>query len=338
MRPIHFIEGNRQRSISQNTYYLLSMKGANCLNPSAMLFLKNGLRLLRPVAVIASSVVIIFSGVFPLFAYYDLPNGVLSAVSLLLLVGCFVIHGALTHALNDYTDYLSGTDQHSPAYLSGGSRVIQEGRIAPHTLKWIGYGLAIGLLVIAGILALLSYYPLALLLVIGVWGAASYSLPPLRFSYIPLAGEWLSTFPSAFFLGLAGVWIMLGDFPEWAVQNAVINALYCIAWVMIHHIPDLQADQQASPVKRTSVVWSVAMFGPKYSALPAIVYMILIGLCGLWLGTDRLWAAIGVVIIVILSIFFIIKTDTQNAEQVTTCEKKLLLLAMINAVWLGIFI
>ncbi len=314
------------------------MKGANCLNPSAMLFLKNGLRLLRPVAVIASSVVIIFSGVFPLFAYYDLPNGVLSAVSLLLLVGCFVIHGALTHALNDYTDYLSGTDQHSPAYLSGGSRVIQEGRIAPHTLKWIGYGLAIGLLVIAGILALFGYYPLALLLVIGVWGAASYSLPPLRFSYIPLAGEWLSTFPSAFFLGLAGVWIMLGDFPEWAVQNAVINALYCIAWVMIHHIPDLQADQQASPVKRTSVVWSVAMFGPKYSALPAIVYMILIGLCGLWLGTDRLWAAIGVVIIVILSIFFIIKTDTQNAEQVTTCEKKLLLLAMINAVWLGIFI
>lgn len=314
------------------------MKGANCLNPSAMLLLKNTIRLLRPIAVITSSVVIIFSGVFPLFAYYDLPKGVLSAVSLLLLVGCFIIHGALTHALNDYTDYLSGTDQHSPAYLSGGSRVIQEGRIAPQTLKWIGYGLAIGLLVVAGVLAVFGYYPLALLLVIGVWGAASYSMPPLRFSYIPLAGEWLSTFPSAFFLGLAGVWIMLGDFPEWAVQNAVINALYCIAWVMIHHIPDLQADQQASPVKRTSVVWSVAMFGPKYSSLPAIVYLILIGLCAFWLGTDRLWAAIGVAVIAILSIFLIVRTDIQDAEQVTACEKKLLLIAMITAIWLGIFI
>lgn len=309
------------------------------MNASSLMLLKNALRLLRPIAVIASSVVIIFSGVFPLFVYYDLPNGVLVAVSLLLLVGCFVIHGALTHALNDYTDYLSGTDQHSPAYLSGGSRVIQEGGIAPHTLKWFGYGLAIVLLILAIVLAVFGYYPLAWLLVIGVWGAVSYSSPPLRFSYIPFVGEWLSTFPSAFFLGLAGVWIILGYFPTWAVQNAVINALYCIAWVMIHHIPDLQADQQASPVKRTSVVWAVATFGSKYSALPAILYMILIGLCTVWLGaTDRLWAALGVFIIVVLSIFWISKTNLQDAQQVTACEKKLLLLAMITAVWLGIFI
>ncbi|WP_046227385.1 prenyltransferase [Paenibacillus dauci] len=301
--------------------------------------LKNSLKLLRPAAVLCSSVAIIFSGVFPLAVYYELSVSSLVTTSLLLLIGCILIHGVLTHALNDYADYLSGTDQLSPAMLSGGSRVIQEGRISPAALHRFGIGLTIVLVAAAAIIALFGHYALAALLLIGIWGAVSYSLPPLRFSYAPLAGEWLSTFPSTFFLGLGGAWLMLGTFPQWAVQNALINALYCVAWVMVHHIPDVDADRQATPVKRTSVVWAADRWGIGYSRLPALVYLGLIALCVIWLlGTGRLWGGAGIAVMVALSVYWICRMDVRDPEQVTNCEKKLLLLAVGGAVWLGIFI
>ncbi|WP_458120717.1 prenyltransferase [Paenibacillus sp. Z6-24] len=300
---------------------------------------KNSLKLMRPAAVLCSSVAIIFSGVFPLAAYYELSASSLIMTAVLLFVGCILIHGVLTHALNDHVDYVSGTDQLSPAMLSGGSRVIQEGRISPAALYRFGIGLTIVLVLTAVVIALFGHYALAALLLIGIWGAVSYSLPPLRFSYYPLAGEWLSTFPSTFFLGLGGAWLMLGTFPEWAVQNAMINALYCVAWVMVHHIPDLEADRQASPVKRTSVVWAADRWGIGYSRLPALLYLGMIALCAVWLiSSGRWWGAAGIAVIVALSVYWIFRMDVQNPEQVTACEKKLLLLAVGGAVWLGIFI
>ncbi|MEW4372310.1 prenyltransferase [Paenibacillus kandeliae] len=301
--------------------------------------LRNAMRLIRPIAVLCSSVAIIFSGVFPLLAYdtISVVNTVL--ISAVLLVGCILIHGILTHALNDYTDYLSGTDQHSPAMLSGGSRVIQEGRITPGLLYRFGLWLTGILLVLDVILLLTGQYRLAILLLVGIWGAASYSLPALRLSYYPLAGEWISTFPSALFLGLGGAWLATGSFPLWSVQNAIINALYCIAWVMVHHIPDLDADRQASPVKRTSVVWSADRWGNEYSRVPALAYMLLIALCCIWLAiSGRYIAAVGMGIIVLLSIWWIWKMDVRQPASVTACEKKLLLLAIAGAVLLGIFV
>lgn len=301
--------------------------------------LRNAMRLIRPIAVLCSSVAIIFSGVFPLLAYDTISVVNIVLISLVLLVGCILIHGILTHALNDYTDYLSGTDQHSPAMLSGGSRVIQEGRITPGLLYRFGLGLTGILLVLDVILLLTGQYRLAILLLVGIWGAASYSLPALRLSYYPLAGEWISTFPSALFLGLGGAWLATGSFPLWSVQNAIINALYCIAWVMVHHIPDLDADRQASPVKRTSVVWSADRWGTEYSRVPALAYMLLIALCGSWLAiSGRYIAAVGIGIIVLLSIWWIWNMDVRQPASVTACEKKLLLLAIAGAVLLGIFV
>src|SRR5699024_12042021 len=111
----------------------------------------------------------------------------------------------------------------------------------------LGKWLSGSLLTIAVLTALLGRYDMAILIVVGVWAAVSYSLPPLQLSYRPFLGEWLSLFPSILFLGLAGPWLMLNQIPMWAVQNAVINALICMAWVMVHHIPDLEADQKAEP-------------------------------------------------------------------------------------------
>src|SRR5699024_12232753 len=100
---------------------------------------------------------------------------------------------------------------------------------------------------------------LAILIVVGIWGAASYSLRPFRFAYVPLAGEWLSLFPSMLLLGLAAPWLMLETIPAWGWQNAFINALWCMSWVMVHPNTDMEADREASPGKTTRVVWAAAM-------------------------------------------------------------------------------
>ncbi|NGZ76420.1 prenyltransferase [Saccharibacillus alkalitolerans] len=304
----------------------------------AVSILKNGLHLMRPAAVGASSVVIIFSGMYPLFLDPAVPAAHALTTAMLLLVGCLLIHGLLTHALNDYTDYRSGTDDRSPAMLSGGSRVIQNGRMTPEAVGRFGFGLAAVLLASAILLIAFGQARLAVLLLIGIWGAVSYSAPPLRLAYIPFAGEWLSTFPSTFALGLGGAWLLLGGLPDWAVQNAWINAVYCIAWVMVHHIPDLEADRQASPVKRTSVVWAADRFGPAFARLPAVAYFALIGLSAIWLAWSGRWAgAAGILVAAALSVYWLAKVDVRDAAAVTACEKKMLLTAIVLAVWLGIF-
>ncbi|RSL33978.1 prenyltransferase [Salibacterium salarium] len=297
--------------------------------------LKNGILLLRWIAVISSSVATIISTMLPL--YVTISVGQWVSLFLLLLFSAFFIHGVLTHILNDYTDYLSGTDEHSPAILSGGSRVIQTGGMSAATLGSIGKWLTIVLFLLAAAFLVFGYVRLGILLAVGLWAAAAYSVPPLRLSYRPFVGEWLCTFPSLLFLGFAGAWLALDTIPEWAVQNATINALVCIAWVMVHHIPDLNADANAVPKKKTTVVWASETLGFHFIRLPAIVYYMLAGGCVMWLGTERLTAGAGVAVSIVAAIVFIIKMDVENAEEVSAVEKILLLLALLTAIWLGIF-
>ncbi|SFJ52591.1 1,4-dihydroxy-2-naphthoate octaprenyltransferase [Halobacillus dabanensis] len=304
----------------------------------ALSTIKTGWLLLRSVAVISSSVATIVSTMLPLYLYFPISGNQWMITFTLLVLGAFLIHGVLTHLLNDYIDDQSGTDAHSPAILSGGSRVIQTGLVSSQTMWQLGKGLIVVLLMTTIAFAFFQFYKLAILLAIGLWGAISYSLPPFRLSYRPFVGEWLATFPSVLFLGLAGAWLTFDTLPEWAVQNAAINALFCIAWVMVHHIPDRDADQQAHPIKQTSVVWAANKFGPAYSRLPALFYFGMTGLCAFWLGTERMWAAFGMVAIVITAICLIFKMDVDDHQQVSNYEKIILILAMINAVWLGIFI
>lgn len=294
--------------------------------------------LLRSIAVVSSSVATILSSMLPLFLYTSIPTEYLIILFVMLTTAAFIIHGVLTHAFNDYTDYHSGTDANSPAILSGGSRVLQQGKISIHTLWLLGKWLAIALLILAVIFAVLAQYKLTILLLIGVWGAGSYSIPPLRLSYRPFLGEWFSLFPSILFLGFAGAWLALGYVPLWAMQNAVINGLICLAWVMVHHIPDLDADKKAVPVKQTSVVWFTTTFGLYYSRFPAVIYLSMAGLCALWLGFDRVWAAGGLSIIIVSALYLVLKMKVEDHEQVSKYEKILLLLAMTTAIWLGIFI
>lgn len=298
---------------------------------------QGGWMLLRLVAVVSSSIVTILSSLLPLFLYSSFAKSYLFFMLIFLSLAAVAIHGLLTHLLNDYTDYLSGTDAESPAILSGGSRVIQKGVVRPHIVWQLGKWLTIVLLVVAIIMAFVAQFKLTILILIGVWAAVSYSLPPLRLSYRPFLGEWLSLFPAIFFLGLAGPWLVLETIPLWAVQNAVINAFVCMGWVMVHHIPDLDADRQAIPKKRTSVVWFVEKFGINFARFPAFIYLTMAGLCAIWLGLDRLWAGLILIGMISYALFLVAKMHPENHEQVTNYEKILLLLAILIAVVLGVF-
>lgn len=294
--------------------------------------------LLRVVAVATSSVAAIMSTWLPLVFGYTFPFITLFLLLLLLIAGAFLVHGLLTHIFNDITDFESGTDAHSPALLSGGSRVIQTGAMSLSTLKRLGGILVITLCLSAIILAFFEQYELAVLIIVGIWGALSYSSAPFKFSYKPFIGEWLSLFPSLCMLGLAAPWIMLSAIPLWGWQNAIVNAVWCMAWVMVHHIPDIEADKKAVPVKRTSVVWSVGRFGNKAAPFPALLYLFFISILAIWIMFTRPVAGLGALVIALYGLFLIMRMNTQKPEAATDVEKKLLLLAMSTAIWLGIFV
>ena len=293
--------------------------------------------LLRVVAVVSSSVAAILSTWLPLVFGYSFSLISLMLLLILLTTGAFLIHGLLTHIFNDITDFESGTDAHSPALLSGGSRVIQTGTLSAGTLKRTGWLLTAVLLAAGSVLAVLGRYELTVLILVGIWGAFSYSGKPFMLSYKPFAGEWLSLFPSLFILGLAAPWIMLDSIPLWGFQNALVNALWCMAWVMIHHIPDIEADKKARPEKRTSVVFFASNFGISAARIPAVLYLVTATAVALWILFTRPAAGIVTLGIIIYSIYLILRMDVDDVTEVTAVEKKLLLSAMITALWLGIF-
>lgn len=295
-------------------------------------------RLSRSIAVVSSSIAAIISSLLPLLLYTSISTKVLGLFFLLLCLAAFAIHGILTHAFNDYTDHFSGTDSHSPGILSGGSRLIQKDSISPKTIWQIASFSTIFLLLLAGALFIAGQYKLVTLLLIGIWAAVSYSLSPLHLSYRPFLGDWLSLFPAMFFLGIAGPWLLLDAIPLWAVQNATINALVCMAWVMVHHIPDIAADKQAVPEKRTSVVWFVDHFGIAFARAPAFLYFLLTALCSFWLGTNRIAAAVTLAVFSTTALFIVGRIEATNHQQTSQAEKSLLLLAIIIAVLLGVFV
>ncbi|MHA6250875.1 prenyltransferase [Oceanobacillus sp. CAU 1775] len=298
--------------------------------------LRSGWMVLRIIAVVSSSFVAILASLLPLFLHTSIPTMHLVLMFLFLSFGALTVHGGLTHLFNDYADFLSGTDEHSPAVLSGGSRVIQEGMLEPAHVYKLGKWVAAALLLFGFIMALLGRVEITILIVAGVWAAISYSLPPFSYSYRPFLGEWLSLFPAIFFLGIAGPWILLDTIPLWAYQHAIINALICMGWVMVHHIPDMEADKQATPKKNTTVVWITEKFGVKYAFVPAFLYLFLAVLCAVWVGVDRPFAAGIVAAVLLIGIFLVLKVNPEDVNQVTNVEKILLLIAIIVGVTLGI--
>ncbi len=318
--------------------YLLSLKDVTNMQSTARTVIETSWTLLRVVAVISSSIATILSSMLPLIFHSNINHERIFLTFILVSFGALIIHGALTHLYNDYADYLSGTDARSPAILSGGSRVIQRNLLSPYLVHQLATHLTISLFIVALVFAMTGYMKLTLLILIGIWAAYSYSMPPLRLSYRPFIGEGLSLFPAIFFLGVAIPWLLLDTIPLWVYQNTIINAFICMAWVMVHHIPDVQADQQANPIKRTSVVWFVEKFGRRAAVVPAIIYLILAAVVALTLFYNRFWHGLIVVLLLAFMARLVMKIDVENVQNVTQVEKLLLISASIIAILLVIWI
>ena len=293
--------------------------------------------LLRVVAVVSSSLATILSNALPLYFYTDLTFLSITNTTLILFIGALIIHGLLTHSLNDVTDYRSGTDTYSPGILSGGSRVLQTGTLSLSNLRQIASWITVFLVLSLALFLYFDYKEFALLTLIGLWGAISYSVKPFQLAYYPFVGEWLSLFPTMFCLGLAPAWILLDNIPLWAWQNASVNALFCMAWVMVHHIPDRDADRQAKPVKQTTVVWAEDIFGEKGTKLPSYLYFFLVACLLLWISLSRPFTVLGAGLLLLYSLIQVKRMETKNLNSVTSTEKKLLLTAFTTALWLGLW-
>jgi 1,4-dihydroxy-2-naphthoate octaprenyltransferase len=302
-------------------------------------FLKGFGMLSRILAVAFSSFVTILSTSIPLILFYPELNNINIFILIgILLLGSFLTHGLLTHIINDLADFKSGTDAHSPGMLSGGSRVIQDKVFTYAQLKFFGVILAAIMAVAAVLFFIFGYTVLGILTILGMWGAYSYSMRPFSFAYKPLLGEWLSLFPSMLALGLAAPWIMLDSIPVWAWFNASINAIWCMAWVMVHHIPDMDADQKARPVKNTTVLYSANRWGRRAAHWPAVLYLVIIGVLAVIMTSMRPLAGLLTLILIIVTILMLFDTDKSDVEAVTETEKKMLILAALTALMLGFLI
>src|SRR5690625_4578107 len=135
------------------------------INQTAQIF-RTGWTLLRIIAVVSSSMATILSSLLPLFIHSTFSTEYLVFMLIFLSVGALMIHGLLTHLFNDYTDFKTGTDAHSPAILSGGSQVIQKGLISPKTILKLGIWLTGSILLLTGIMMLINSNEFSILILI----------------------------------------------------------------------------------------------------------------------------------------------------------------------------
>ncbi len=206
-------------------------------------------KLARPLPLAIWSVPTVFMGFLLQTHSAARPRGLVLGLTLL---AAMILQGVVTHGLNDLYDWDSGTDKETTGIISGGSRVLAQGLLSVRQI-WM--------LVIVGsfIYAAISWYiftvrgwGVLLWAGLGLFGAVSYSLPPLRFSYRPFAGEWGALFPTMASGVLLGAIAKNATMSAQIYVGAAIYGIYCVASVMQHHLADMEADWNAHPRKRTT--------------------------------------------------------------------------------------
>jgi 1,4-dihydroxy-2-naphthoate octaprenyltransferase len=160
---------------------------------------------------------------------------------LLVLLGSFMVHLA-TNLADDYFDHIQGSDD---GLSIGGSRVIQEGKIAPRTiLKAV-----ILLYVLAGGIALCT------MAVLGLWGLTPFVLlawfasffyvaPPVRYGYHGL-GELSVGINMGPVMVVGTYWVISGRV-DWAPFLISIPIGLMVAVILYYQsLPDMETDLAA---------------------------------------------------------------------------------------------
>lgn len=148
---------------------------------------------------------------------------------------------------NDYADRDSDGAVRTP--FSGGSGVLQSGRISASSLKRAAVAMGVAL----ALLGLLAAPSRPLLVVVAALALAllhAYSFPPFRLSYRG-GGEWLQALGVGALLPFAGYYAQTGqvDLPLWALAPSFLAGL---AGNVLTAVPDVEQDARAG--KRTVAV------------------------------------------------------------------------------------
>jgi 1,4-dihydroxy-2-naphthoate octaprenyltransferase len=245
-------------------------------------------------------------------------------------VGGVALQGYITHGLNDLYDWQSGTDQTTPGRISGGSHVIRDGLLDG---RRIGVTVAVASAAYVGLLLWIGVWRTEVLWPLGIIALGAsifYSLPPLRFCYRPLAGEWLGIFP-AMTAGVlaAGLAVQQVLTPVLWV-TAVLQGIICVASVMQHHLVDIDSDWGAHPPKRTSPAYWQRRVGRPGSEV-AMFYLALafvVSLAAAVLVAPRfLWSAA----LCVVGVFLASRTQQGDQENETRSDYGLKFLGAVNA-------
>jgi 1,4-dihydroxy-2-naphthoate octaprenyltransferase len=174
---------------------------------------------------------------------------------------------------NDLADEAADRLNPTPTFLSGGGRMLVEGRLSRSALARAALAAAGGALGCAGVVAAapgrLGVLPLAALGLALLW---AYSFPPLRLSYRG-GGEWLQAVGLGVVLPWVGYWAQAGTLGGWPVLLLPPLLLVNLAIAMATALPDEPGDRLAG--KRTVAV----VHGPLRAA-GRILGALLAGLAG----------------------------------------------------------
>jgi len=185
-------------------------------------------------------------------AFWALTSGpVIWSMALLTLIGV----GALqvgANLINDFYD-AQGSDplNRAPSPFSGGSRVIQQGKMPVRTVYWLSMSF-FGLALACGVVLALWGRPWALALgLCGLLGGVFYSANPVSFMSRGL-GELIIFLVFGPVLTLGAGYIFTGHFNAGAFWLGLPQAFLITAVLWINQFPDLPADRAAG--KRNLVV------------------------------------------------------------------------------------
>lgn len=158
---------------------------------------------------------------------------------LLVLLGSFMVH-LLTNLANDYFDHLEGTDSGDSI---GGSRVIQEGKIAPRTMYRVivilyALALVVALIIILGF----KVYLLALPILFAGFSSYFYVAPPIRYGYYGL-GELFVGINMGPVMVVGTYWVMTGH-PDWVAFLIALPVGIMVALILFYQsLPDMKTDE-----------------------------------------------------------------------------------------------
>ena len=157
---------------------------------------------------------------------------------LLVLLGSFMVHLA-TNLADDYFDHLQGTDD---GLSIGGSRVIQEGKIAPRTILKVVillYALAFGIALCS--IAVLGLWGLTPLVLLAWFGSFFYVAPPVRYGYRGL-GELSVGINMGPVMVVGTYWVISGRV-DWAPFLISIPIGLMVAVILYYQsLPDMESD------------------------------------------------------------------------------------------------